>query len=100
MDDGSAVRPGLGRLLYESVLGIAAGFSLGWFAWLIADRLTDRDLLFWPFAAGGILFGVTIVRFMSARRGGRRLVHLLWIPVVLFVVLMAAIIMALQAWGS
>lgn len=100
MNDDTAQRPGLGRLLYESVLGVAAGFSLGWFAWLISDRVTDSDLLFWPFAAGGILFGVTIVRFMSTRRGGRRWVHMLWIPVILFVVLMAAVIMALRAWGS
>jgi hypothetical protein len=100
MDDGTTARPGMGRMLYESVLGLAAGFSLGWFAWLIGDRFTDDALPFWPFAVGGIIFGVTIVRFLSSRRSGRRWVHLLWIPVVLFVVLMTAVIMALRAWGS
>jgi len=100
MDGGTTARPGLGRLLYETVLGLAAGFSIGWFAWLIGDRLADATPPFWPFAIGGIIFGVTIVRFISTRRSGRGWVHLLWIPVLLFVVLLGAIIMALRAWGS
>jgi len=97
MSDDPTPRPGLGRLLYESILGIAAGFSLGWFTWLIADRFTDADLLFWPSAAGGIVFGVTIVRWVSTRRSGRGWVHALWIPVVLFVALMAMVVLALRA---
>lgn len=100
MDEATTPRPGIGRLLYESILGLAAGFSLGWFAWLISDRVTDGTLRFWPFAVGGVIFGVTIVRFISTRQSGRGWVHLLWIPVLLFTVLMAAIIMALRAWGS
>jgi hypothetical protein len=97
MSDESATRPGLGRLLYESVLGIAAGFSLGWFTWLIADRFTDADLVFWPFAVGGIVLGVTLVRWISTRKSGRGWVHALWIPVVLFVGLMTLIVLALRA---
>lgn len=93
-------RPGLGRVLYESILGIAAGFSLGFFAWLVADRVTNTELRFWPWAAAGILFGVIGVRQVSARRNGRGWVHLLWIPVVAFVVLMTMVVLALRAWGS
>ena len=96
MNDESST-PGLGRLLYESVLGIAAGFSLGWFTWLIADRFTDDTLQAWPFLAGGIVVGVTLVRWISTRRVGRGWVHALWIPVVAFVGLMTLIVLALRA---
>jgi hypothetical protein len=96
--DESTGRPGIGRLLYESILGLAAGFSVGWFTWLIADRLTDQTLALWPFAVGGIVLGVTVVRYISTRRTGRGSVHLLWIPVVLFVILMSMIVLALRAF--
>ncbi len=100
MNQESSRRPGLGRVLYESILGIAAGFSLGFFAWLVADRVTDSELRFWPWAAAGILFGVIAVRQVSARRRGRGWVHLLWIPVVAFVVLMTMVVLALRAWSN
>ena len=33
------------------MLGTAAGFSLGWFAWLISDRVGGESTPpFWPFA--------------------------------------------------
>jgi hypothetical protein len=98
MTDESTSRPGLGRLLYESILGLAAGFSIGWFAWLIADRFSDADLAFWPFATTGVVLGVTVVRYLSTRRTGRGWVHLLWIPVALFVALMVAVVLALRAF--
>lgn len=97
MTDDPTSRPGLGRLLYESVLGIAAGFSLGWFTWLIADRFTDPSLALWPFTVVGIVVGVTLVRWISTRKAGRGWVHALWIPVVLFVVLMTMVVLALRA---
>jgi len=97
MTDESPVRPGIGRLLYESILGIAAGFSLGWFTWLIADRFSDRSLQGWPFLIGGVVVGVTMVRWISTRRSGRGWVHVLWIPVIAFVGLMILIILALRA---
>ena len=99
MTDESATSPGFGRLLYESILGLAAGFSLGWFTWLIADRLTDDTLQAWPFLAGGMVVGVTLVRWISTRRTGRGWVHALWIPVIAFVGLMVLIVLALRAMG-
>lgn len=97
MTGDSARRPGLGRLLYESILGVAAGFSLGWFAWLFTDRFVDDTLALWPFAVGGILVGVTLVRWISTRRSARGWVHALWIPVIAFVGLMTLVVLALRA---
>lgn len=98
MNHDTPPRPGLARVLYESVLGLAAGFSLGFFAWMVADRVTEAAMVFWPWAAGGMVFGVTVVRLISTRRPGRGWVHLMWIPVVLFVVLMTMLILALRAF--
>jgi hypothetical protein len=64
---------------------------------LIADRFADTDLVLWPFAVGGMVLGVTLVRWISTRKSGRGWVHALWIPVVLFVGLMTLIILALRA---
>jgi hypothetical protein len=88
------------QAVYQSLLGIASGFSLGWFAWIIADRRIDSIPPFWPFALIGVVLGVILVRLAAATPRGRRLVHLLWIPVVAFVGLMTAIVVALRTWGS
>lgn len=82
-------------LLYDLVLGAAAGFSVGFFAWMAADRLgAEGTPVFWPFAAIGMVAGVVVVRWARARGG--RWVHALWLPVILFVLLMAAVVMALR----
>ena len=75
----------------------AAGFSLGWFAWIFSDRLGDAGTpKFWPFAVIGVIGGIALVRWARSRKGTRRWVHVLWIPVVLFVLLMTAIVLALR----
>jgi hypothetical protein len=87
------------QVVYQSLLGIASGFSLGWFAWIVAGRQM-MDPPFWPFAAVGIVVGVVVVRMAAATPRGRKWVHALWIPVVAFVFLMTAVILALRKWGS
>lgn len=86
------------RFAYDLVLGAAAGFSLGFFAWLIGDRVDNADGTpdFWPFAAAGVVGGIALVRWARSRKGTRRWVHVLWIPVLLFVLLMAAVVVALR----
>jgi dolichyl-phosphate-mannose--protein O-mannosyl transferase len=87
------------HIVYQSLLGVASGFSLGWFAWIIAGRQMTGPP-FWPFAAVGILLGVAVVRMAASSPRGRKWVHALWIPVVAFVALMTAIVIALRNWGS
>lgn len=83
--------------LYDAVLGAAAGFSLAFFAWIIADRMGgDGNPPFWPFAVVGVFAGVALLRWLRSRRSGGRWIHLLWVPVVLFVVLMTMIVLALR----
>lgn len=88
-------------VIYDLVLGAAAGFSIGWFSWLISDRMGDEATPpFWPFAVVGVIGTILLVRWARARRGGGRWINVLWIPVLLFVVLMTAVVLALRAWGS
>ncbi|HAX81250.1 MAG TPA: hypothetical protein DCY40_01625 [Actinobacteria bacterium] len=83
--------------VYDLLLGAAAGFSIGWFAWIFADRIGDDGTpAFWPFAVSGVLGGIALVRWARSRRGTARWVHILWIPVLLFVLLMTAIVLALR----
>lgn len=83
--------------LYDLVLGTAAGFSLGFFAWLMADRIGDSPTpAFWPFAVAGVVGMFLVVRWARSRRGTRRWIHVLWIPVLVFVVLMTMIVVALR----
>lgn len=86
------------RFVYDVVLGAAAGFSLGFFAWLIGDRIDQSDGTpdFWPFAVAGVIAGIALVRFARSRKGARRWIHALWIPVLVFVVLMTMIVVALR----
>jgi drug/metabolite transporter (DMT)-like permease len=89
------------QTVYQFLLGVAGGFSLGWFAWIVADRLGgDATPPFWPFAVAGAIVGVLIVQAAGGTPRGRKWVNLLWIPVVAFVVLMTAIVMALRNWGT
>jgi drug/metabolite transporter (DMT)-like permease len=89
------------QTVYQFLLGVAGGFSLGWFAWVFSDRLGgDSTPPFWPFAVAGAIVGVLIAQAASGTARGRKWINLLWIPLVAFVVLMTAIIMALRAWGS
>lgn len=93
-------RPGVGARLYEVVLGIAAGFSMGWFAWVVTDRLVDGSSPpLWPFAGGGIAVIYSVIRWARRRRGEGGWVHALWIPVVIFAGLMALIVLALRAFS-
>jgi hypothetical protein len=83
--------------IYDVVLGGAAGFSIGWFAWIFSDRLGDDGTpLFWPFALAGVIGGIALVSWARSRRGSGRWVHILWIPVLLFILLLGAIVMALR----
>ena len=83
--------------IYDVILGAAAGFSIGWFAWIFSDRLGDDGTpQFWPFALAGVIGGIALVRWARSRKGARRWINVLWIPVLLFVLLMAAIVMALR----
>lgn len=84
---------------YHLVLGSASGFALGWFAWVIASRQVV-DPPFWPFAVVGVGLGVAVVRWAASTKRGRTWVHALWIPVVAFVLLMTAVIVALRSWGG
>jgi hypothetical protein len=54
----------------------------------------------WPFAVGGVVVGFFAVSRMALSERGRKWMAILWIPVVAFVALMTAVVMALRAWGS
>lgn len=88
------------RFLYQTVLGIASGFSLGWFAWVIVDRRIEPIPPLWPFAAAGTILGVAFVRIAARTPRGRTWIHALWIPVAAVVLLMTAIVVALNRWGD
>jgi hypothetical protein len=83
--------------LYELVLGVAAGFSLGFFTWVMADRFIQSDRLpLWPFAITGTV-AISAIVFWARRSPGKgRWIHLMWVPVGVFVVLMALVVMALR----
>jgi len=86
--------------IYDLVLGAAAGFSVGFFAWLISDRVGDATTpAFWPFAVAGVLGMTLVVRWARGRKGGGRWIHVLWIPVILFLALMAMIAWALSRFS-
>ena len=90
-------RPGALTRIYDLILGAAFGFSVGWFAWIFSDRLGDDGTpAFWPFAAIGVVGGILLVRWARSRKGTRRWINVLWIPVLLFVLLMTAIVLALK----
>ncbi len=87
-------------VLYDLILGAAAGFSIGFFAWIISDRLGDDGTPpFWPFALAGVIGTILLVRWARSRRGGGRWIHILWIVVAVFVTLMTMIILALRNWN-
>jgi len=84
-------------LAYDLVLGLAAGFSIGWFAWWAGGGISVSPKPFWPFAAAGIVGTFGLIRWARRQRSSaRRLVHLLWIPFILFLLLMAAVVVALR----
>ena len=83
-------------LVYQLLLGLASGFAVGVFAWMIAGRFIDTGETLWPYTVTGIIVMTVTVRALAARPGGRRWIHLLWIPVVLFVALMTMVIIALR----
>lgn len=85
--------------LYDILLGGLAGLAFGFFAWLSADRLTDGNPPFWPWAMGGIVALIVFVRWARAHRATRHWVHLLWIPVAVFIALIAMVILALRAFN-
>lgn len=65
------------RILYDLVLGVAAGVSLGFFAWIVSDRVGgDGTPPFWPFAAAGAVALVALLRWRRRRRAGGRWIHL------------------------
>jgi uncharacterized membrane protein len=77
---------------YHLILGAASGFAVGCFAWFTVGETNPL----WPYAAAGVVLMIAAVRFLAVRRGTRRRIHLLWIPVVLFLALMAAVVLALR----
>ncbi|OFW63370.1 MAG: hypothetical protein A2135_01740 [Actinobacteria bacterium RBG_16_67_15] len=79
------------RCTYHLVLGITSGFAVGAFVWMISGS----DRLFWPYPVAGIVV-MTAATLALARWKGGRLVHLLWIPVALFLALMAMVAIALR----
>ncbi len=83
-------------LAYHLVLGVASGVALGFFGWIVADRMTEAAQPAWPYLVGGAVVMTVLVRALVARRGGRRWIHLLWIPVAAFVALMAMVVLALR----
>lgn len=96
----SPPRRSLLALVYDLILGAAAGFSVGFFAWIASDRIGDGGTpAFWPFAAAGVLGMILLVRWARSRRGGGRWVNVLWIPVLVFVVLMSMVVLALRNWN-
>ncbi|WKZ83069.1 MAG: hypothetical protein QY307_02120 [Acidimicrobiia bacterium] len=99
MNHDQPQRTRLGRIVYDTVLGILAGFALGFFAWMVADRVGSGGLSAWPFTGAGLFLGVILVRAWSGRRRGGKWVHLLWIPVILFAALMTMVIIALRSWN-
>lgn len=97
MNDHRPSRPGA----YDIVLAIVAGASLGWFSWWFLDGYgggSRLPLVVHQIVATGLT--VALVRWRAARTpGGRRWwVHLLWVPAVLFLLLMGAVVYALRTW--
>jgi cell division protein FtsW (lipid II flippase) len=82
--------------VYQVFLGVASGVALGFFGWIVADRMTDAAQPAWPYLVAGAILMTVIVRALAARKGSRRWIHLLWIPVAVFALLMAMVIMALR----
>jgi hypothetical protein len=96
----SPPRRSLLALVYDLILGAAAGFSVGFFAWIASDRIgDDGSPAFWPFAVAGVLGMILLVRWARSRRGGGRWVNVLWIPVLVFVVLISMVVLALRNWN-
>lgn len=71
MNHDQPQRTRLGRIVYDTVLGILAGFALGFFAWMVADRVGSGGLSAWPFTGAGLFLGVILVRAWSGRQIGR-----------------------------
>jgi len=83
-------------LAYQLILGLASGVALGFFGWIAADRMTEAAQPAWPYLVAGALVMTLLVRVLAARKGSRRWMHLLWIPVAIFALLMAMVIVALR----
>jgi hypothetical protein len=96
----TGTRPGASsvQVLYQSLLGVASGFSLGGIAWIAATEAVFPHPPLWPFVTAGVVVGVIVVRMASAR--GQKWVHALWIPVFAFVFWMTAWFLALRNFGS
>lgn len=89
----------LRHTFYDILLAVLAGFAVGWFAWVFGGRLIGTDTTetpLWPFAAVGVVGVFALIKWARSRRPEPGWIHLLWIPVVLFVVLMTLIVMALN----
>lgn len=87
------------RSTYDVVLVLLAGSTLGWFGWwFLGGYGSGSGPALWLWEAAGVALAWFGVRWLRGRRpeGRSRAVHLLWIPVVLFVLLMIAVIMALR----
>lgn len=89
------------KRVYDVMLVLFAGPAIGWFAWWFGGSYGGAEsppLLLFVLAAMVATF--LVVRWLRQRSPSGRSwwVHLLWIPVVLFVALMAAVIMALRNW--
>lgn len=90
-----------GRRVYDVVLALLGGSALGWFGWWFLDGYGSGarlPLVVWA-VVGTVLAYVTIGSLRSRSGSGRsRWVHLLWIPVALFVALMVSVVLALRNW--
>lgn len=89
------------RLVYDGIVSLFGGAALGWFGWWFLDGYgsdSNLPLVVWELA--GVVVAFVLARWLRSRSssGRSRWIHLLWIPVALFVLLMVAVIMALRNW--
>ena len=102
----NSTRPSRRPTAYDAALALLGGSSLGWFAWwftgayVVSDGTGGSGIPLWVFE----VLGVAAVFFLLMRVRSRsedaqrrsRWVHLLWIPVILFVLLMIQVVLTLR----
>jgi hypothetical protein len=87
--------------IYDILLAVFGGSALGWFAWWFLDGYGSGSRIpYVVYAIAGIALAFWLILIARRRSPSGRswAVHLLWIPAVLFVLLMAAVLVALRNW--